>query len=156
MAATTGATTGERVPEGGGKGLASIEGPLAVLRRCGATSEQQPTPWQATEALALVANAGVHPVISTTVVVTQQPPGQMTGETTTQPPPAWLPVMTGASAWRPIFTAKPDALKAAAADGRGRTTARRQNDGTTRTVTRPPSVTDAKPGSFLKVVIPEA
>ena len=132
MAATTGAR--------------AIEGPLAVLRRCSATSDQQPTPWQATEALAIVANAGVHPVISATGVVTQQPAGQMTGA---QPPAAWLPVLS-TSAWRPIFSAKPDALKAAAADGRGRTTARR-HDGTTRTVTRPPSVTDAKPGRLLRV-----
>ena len=130
------ATTGER----------AIEGPLAVLRRCSATSDQQPTPWQATEALAIVANAGVHPVISATGVVTQQPAGQMTGA---QPPAAWLPVLS-TSAWRPIFSAKPDALKAAAADGRGRTTARR-HDGTARTVTRPPSVTDAKPGRLLRV-----
>ena len=139
------ATTGERVPRGGGGGLASIEGPLAVLRRCSPTSDQQPTLWQATEALALVANAGVHPVISATGVVTQQPPGQTTGVQ----PPAWLPVVS-TSAWRPIFSAKPDALKAAAADGRGRTTAWR-HDGTARTVTRPPSVTDAKPGRMLRV-----
>ena len=131
---------------GGGRGLASIEGPLAVLRRCSPTSEQQPTPWQATEALAIVANAGVHPVISATGLVTQQPPGQMT----VVQPPAWLPVLSTSAAWRPIFSAKPDALKAAAADGRGRTTAWR-HDGTARTVTRPPSVIDAKPGRMLRV-----
>ena len=139
------ATAGERVLPGGGGGLASISAPLAVLRRCSPTSDQQPTPWQATEALALVANAGVHPVISATGVVTQQLPGQMT----CVQPPAWLPVVS-TSAWRPIFSATPDALKAAAADGRGRTTAWR-HDGTARTVTRPPSVTNAKPGRMLRV-----
>lgn len=84
----------------------SIDGPVDVLRRCGANCDDRPTPEQATEALALVANAGVRP-------------------------PAWLPVLSAGS-WRPIFSATPDALKAAAADGRA--------------VPRPPGVANARPG----------
>lgn len=86
-----------------------IQDPLTALRRCGASPPS--TPQQATEALAIVANAGVHP-------------------------PEWLPVLTGKE-WRPLFSANPDALKAAAADARN--------------VPRPPGVADAKPGRMLKV-----
>jgi hypothetical protein len=44
--------------------------------------------------------------------------------------------MLSASSWRPVFSAKPDALKAAAADSRG--------------VSRPDAVADSGPGRFLK------
>lgn len=90
---------------------ASIGAPLEVLRQCAAPSAERPTPAEATQALALVANAGVHP-------------------------DDWASALS-ASRWRPVFSAKPDSLKAAAADGRS--------------VPRPPELSGAPPGRFLSV-----
>ena len=90
----------------------SIDAPLHVLRQsCATPAAERPTPAEATQALALVANAGVHP-------------------------DDWSSALS-ASRWRPVFSAKPDSLKAAAADGRG--------------VPRPQELADASPGRFLNV-----
>ena len=90
---------------------ASIDSPLALLRQCAAPLAERPTPAEATQALALVANAGVHPN-------------------------EWAPVLSS-SRWRPIFSAKPGSLKAAAADGRASP--------------RPPGLANAPPGRFFHV-----
>ena len=69
---------------------ASIAAQLSVLRRCAASDRgARPSLGDATVALSRVANAGVHP-------------------------PSWEPALCEKN-WRPIFSAKPDALKAAAA-----------------------------------------
>ena len=71
----------------------AIASELAVLRRCAAAERRErPSLPEATQALSRVANAGEFPA-------------------------AWVPALT-ACAWKPIFSAKPDALKAAAA-GKG-------------------------------------
>ena len=87
-------TKRSRGPSGGPRmGLsedASIQSHLEVLRRCArAATAERPEPSEATLALARVANAGVHP-------------------------DAWLPALCDGG-WRPVFSAKPEALKAAAA-----------------------------------------
>ena len=87
----------------------AIDDQLEILRQC--TSSARPALPQATQALAIASNAGVHPE-------------------------NWTAALSGKQ-WKPVFSAKPGALKAAAADARG--------------IPRPPAVAAASPGRFLNV-----